>query len=73
VIVLNSLHHRAFDAGLFTLDSDYRIRVSPAFEPGHPFLRKTIVERAEEKLSLPPGVRIRGSFLEELNDSLVWI
>jgi predicted restriction endonuclease len=73
VIVLNSLHHRAFDAGLFTLDSDYRIRVSPAFDPGHPFLRETIIERQAEQLSLPSDARIRGSFLEELNDGLAWI
>lgn len=73
VIVLNALHHRAFDSGLFTLDRDYRIRVSPAFEPAHPFLRETIIDRESDQLSLPSDARIRMSFLDELNDGLAWI
>ncbi len=73
VLVLNSLHHRAFDAGLFTLDTDYRIRVSPTFDPGHPFLQETLVERAHEPLSLPSDVRPRPGFFEELNADLGWL
>jgi len=73
VLVLNALHHRAFDAGLFTLDRDYRIRVSPAFDPGHPFLRETLIERANEPLSLPPDVHLRPDFLEKLNTDLGWL
>ncbi|WP_425492226.1 HNH endonuclease [Halovivax limisalsi] len=73
VFVLNSLHHRAFDANLFTVDSDYQIRASPSFDPGHPFLRQTIIERQGEQLSLPPDVRVRSTFLEELNAGLYWL
>lgn len=73
VVVLNSLHHRAFDAGLFTIDSDYRIRVSPAFDPGHPFLRETIVERERESVELPRAGRLRPTFLEESNADLAWM
>jgi len=73
VLVLNSLHHRAFDAGLFTLDSDYRLRASPAFDPAHPFLRETIAERDGERVALPPDTRIRPSYLEELNGDLAWL
>lgn len=73
VFVLNSLHHRAFDANLFTVDGDYRIRVSPSFDPGHQFLRQTITERQGEELSLPSDIRIRPTFLEELNASLSWL
>lgn len=73
VLVLNSLHHRAFDAGLFTLDTEYRIRVSPAFDPGHPFLRETITAREGDQISLPPDTRVRPSFLEELNGDLAWL
>lgn len=73
VLVLNSLHHRAFDAGLFTLDHEHRIRASPAFDPGHPFLRETITERDGERVALPPDTRIRPSYLEELNSDLVWL
>jgi hypothetical protein len=73
VLVLNSLHHRAFDAALFTIDSDYRIQASPSFDPAHPFLRETILDREGEQLSFPPTVQIRSSFLEELNTGLSWL
>jgi len=73
VLVLNSLHHRAFDAGLFTLDTDYRIRVSPTFDPGHPFLRETIVEQQGDRLSLPPDVQLRPEFIKNLNAELGWL
>lgn len=73
VIVLNSLHHRAFDAALFTVDSEYRIRTSPSFEPAHPFLRETITEKEGEPIAFPPGVQVRPGFLEELNAGLSWL
>ncbi|WP_265112060.1 HNH endonuclease [Halosolutus halophilus] len=73
VLVLNSLHHRAFDAALFTIDSNHRIRTSPSFNPAHPFLRETILERTGEQLTLPPNVQVRPSFLEELNTGLSWL
>jgi predicted restriction endonuclease len=73
VLVLNSLHHRAFDAALFTIDSDYRIRTSPSFDPAHPFLRETILDRHGEQLALPPSAQIRPTFLEELNAGLSWL
>lgn len=73
VFVMNSLHHRAFDANLFTIDSDYRIRARPSFDPGHPFLRQTIIERQGEQLSFPPDARVRATFLEELNAGLPWL
>lgn len=73
VLILNTLHHRAFDANLFTVDTDHRIRASPSFEPGHPFLRETIVERQGERVSLPATATIRPTFLEELNAGLSWL
>ena len=73
VFVLNSLHHRAFDAHLFTIDSEYRIRASPSFDPAHPFLKQTIVDRQGERLTLPPDARVQSAFLEELNSSLSWL
>ncbi|WP_323677691.1 HNH endonuclease [Halorubellus sp. PRR65] len=73
VLVLNSLHHRAFDAALFTIDSEYRIRTSPSFEPAHPFLRETIVEQEGEQLSLPSNAQLQPGFLEELNGGLSWL
>ncbi|OSO94159.1 HNH endonuclease [Halorubrum ezzemoulense DSM 17463] len=73
VLVLNSLHHRAFDAALFTVDSEYRIRTSPSFEPAHPFLRETITEKEGEPITFPPSVQVRPDFLEELNAGLSWL
>jgi predicted restriction endonuclease len=73
VLVLNTLHHRAFDAGLFTLDTEYRIRVSPSFDPGHPFLKETITEQQGSQLSLPPDIRLRSEFIEDLNAELGWL
>lgn len=73
VVVLNPLHHRAFDAGLFTLDSNCRIRASPSFDPGHPFLRESIVERQGKQIALPPNARIRDEYLEKRNSSFDWM
>lgn len=73
VLVLNSLHHRAFDAALFTVDSEYQIRTSPSFEPAHPFLRETITEKEGEAIAFPSGVQVRRGFLEELNAGLSWL
>lgn len=71
--MLDTLHHRAFDAALFTIDSDYRIRTSPAFDPAHPFLEETIVERDGEQITLPADGRVRDAFLDELNAGLSWL
>ena len=73
VLVLNSLHHRAFDAALFTIDSNYQIQASPSFDPAHPFLRETILNRDGEQLAFPPGAQVQPSFLEELNTGLSWL
>ncbi|WP_276299965.1 HNH endonuclease [Halorussus lipolyticus] len=72
-LVLNALHHRAFDADLFTLDSERRIRASPEFDPGHPFLRETIRERTGEQVSLPEDARLGAEYLERRNAELGWL
>ncbi len=73
VLVMNSLHHRAFDADLFTLDSEMEIRVNPAFDPGHPFLRETILKREREEVSLPTAARTHPDYLQERNTALAWL
>ncbi len=73
VLVMNALHHRAFDADLFTLDTEMRIRVNPEFDPGHPFLRETIVRRERGEVSLPTEARIRPDYLRERNTALAWL
>jgi len=73
VFVLNSLHHRAFDAHLFTIDSDYRIRASPSFDPAHPFLRRTTIDCQGESIAFPTGLRPRPEFIEEMNSDIAWM
>lgn len=72
-LILNTLHHQAFDRHLFTIDRDYRLRVKPEFDPSHPFLRETIVERDGRELSIPEGVGPDPSFFEAINTDLAWL
>jgi hypothetical protein len=73
VLVMNALHHRAFDADLFTIDTESRLRTNPAFDPGHPILRETIVERAGQEVVLPPEAQIQTEYLMERNEALAWV
>jgi hypothetical protein len=73
VLVVNALHHRAFDADLFTIASDRRLQVNPQFDPGHPFLQETIVERAGNQVEFPQAVELDGSYLAERNAGLAWV
>lgn len=73
VLVMNVLHHRAFDAGLFTFDVDHRVRTSPSFDPGHPFLRESLIERQSKQIELPHNVRIGDKYLEKRNSDLGWL
>jgi integrase len=66
VLVLNALHHRTFDR-------DNCLRVTPGFDPSHPFLRETVVERAGEQVSMPVETRPRPGYFEELNARLAWL
>jgi len=72
-LVLNPLHHRAFDADLFTLDAERRIRANPSFDPGHPFLRETVVERQGEAVSMPEGADLGEEYLATRNAELGWL
>ena len=73
VLVMNALHHRAFDADLFTVDSERRLRVNPVFNPGHPFLQETIVERAGENVAFPSEAKVRIDYLTKRNTGLAWL
>ena len=44
-LLLTSLHHRAFDDGLLTIDSDFRVKVSPAvMDDGSPFAAAAMLQ-----------------------------
>lgn len=72
VFVVNWTHHAAFDAGLFTFDSHYRIRVAPDFNPWDPWLRETIAKREGNPVELPADVELSTTHLETRNQTLEW-
>lgn len=72
VMVLNKLHHAAFDSGMFTLSQNYRLRVSPDFETNSKFLRQTVIEKEGEKIEFPEGATIEQDYLKNHNEKLDW-
>jgi len=72
VLPLSKTHHAAFDRELFTLDENYQLRVNPAFETESKVLRRTIVNRAGEHVSLPDK-SLDPDYLEQRNAALAWV
>ncbi|MFC7166711.1 HNH endonuclease [Halospeciosus flavus] len=68
VLPLSRTHHAAFDAGLFTLDTDYRLQLDPDFETESDVLRRTLVERADERVE----VDVASDYLDRHNRRLDW-
>ncbi|GGM69626.1 putative restriction endonuclease [Halarchaeum rubridurum] len=68
VLPLSRTHHAAFDAGLFTLDADRRLRLDPDFETESDILRRTLHERAGERVD----VDVEPSYLTRHNGTLGW-
>lgn len=73
VLVMNALHHRAFDADLFTFDSEMQLHVNPEFDPGHPILRETITEQSGRRVDVPSEARVEEDYLMERNAALPWV
>lgn len=71
VLALSKTHHAAFDRGLFTIDSDYRLQVNPSFETQSDLLQNTILNRAGQRLPLPENV-LNQNYLETHNATLDW-
>lgn len=71
VLPLSRTQHAAFDAGLFTLDRNYRVRVDPEFETESDVLRRTLLERAGERVDVLAGV-LGGDHLAAHNEALDW-
>ncbi|MDL5362075.1 HNH endonuclease [Halalkalicoccus sp. NIPERK01] len=72
VMLLNWTHHVAFDSGIFTLDTDLRLRVNPAFKANDSWLRRTLLERDGKKLDLPEDVYLSEDRIRERNASIEW-
>jgi hypothetical protein len=73
VVLLNWMHHIAFDAGYFTIDTDRRIRVNPEFDPEHPYLQSSIVDRDGDQIQLPSAAELSTDRLQSRNDQFDWI
>ncbi|WP_229772894.1 hypothetical protein [Halarchaeum nitratireducens] len=71
-MVLNWLHHQAFDAGLFTFDGDHGLHVHPEFEPETEFFERTLTQRAGEPVQFPNSATVGEAFLDERNGTLDW-
>ena len=71
VVALDKTHHAAFDAGLYTLDADFRLHVAPEFETDSDLLRRTLLDRDGEHVDVGPDL-LDPSYLERRNRSLDW-
>ena len=72
VLPLSKTHHAAFDRELFTIDSEYRLQVSPSFETESELLQRTIVDRAGEQVAIPDG-GVERAYLREYNKGVAWL
>lgn len=72
VLALSKTHHAAFDRGLFTIDQDYRLRVSPNFQTESELLQRTIADREGERISIPDE-SLEPQYVSHHNSSLEWV
>ncbi|WP_435361335.1 HNH endonuclease [Haloarchaeobius sp. DFWS5] len=72
VMLLSKTHHAAFDADLFTLDTDLRVRVAPDFETDSDLLRRTLLDRDGERVPWPATAPDVTPFLDRHNQQLDW-
>ena len=72
VLPLSALHHAAFDRQLFTIGSDYHLRVNPGFETHSDLLRASILERDETRIDGLDG-RLDRAILRRYNTGLGWV
>ncbi|MFC4358123.1 HNH endonuclease [Halobium salinum] len=72
VLPLSRTHHAAFDAGLFTLDPEFRLRVAPEFDTESDLLRRTLLDREGDPVELPEDAPLSERCLRRHNDRLDW-
>lgn len=73
VLLLNWLHHRAFDAEIFTFDTDLVLHVNPAFSTNSEFLHRTLMDLGGSCVSLPAETSISAEFLRTRNEDFDWM
>lgn len=72
VLPLSKTHHAAFDAELFTLDTEYRLQVNPEFDTESDLLQRTLLDRDGETLASLSNDHLDPTYLETRNESLGW-
>jgi len=72
VLALSKTHHAAFDRELFTIDQDYRLCVNPSFETQSGVLKRTIIDRAGERISIPDD-SLKPQYVAQHNAALEWM
>jgi len=73
MVVLSKLHHAAFDAHLFTLDENLRVRNNPGFSTECDFLKMTLLEREGDRVELPGSASLSPDVLREHNRDVDWL
>lgn len=73
VMVLNKLHHEAFDRDLFTIDTDYRLRVDPALSTNSKLVNDSLVAADGEEVEFPESASLDRDLLAERNAELAWV
>lgn len=73
VLVLNELHHEAFDRDLFTIDTDYRLRVDPALSTNSKLVNDSLVVADGERVGFPESATLDRDLLAERNAELAWV
>jgi putative restriction endonuclease len=70
-LCLNALHDRAFDRGLFTLNSDFEVLISPLIENDRdPALQLHLLSYAGKKIRIPEHFQPDESFLKHHRDHI---
>ncbi|WP_276302305.1 HNH endonuclease [Halorussus lipolyticus] len=72
VFVVNKLYHEAFDRGLFTIDTDYRLRVKPTLSTESELLHGSLMVADGERVEFPEPASLDTDLLAERNAELAW-
>lgn len=73
ILVLNKLHHEAFDRDLFTIDTDYCVQVDPELSTDSELVNNSLVAADGKKVRFPESASLNRNFLAERNAELAWV
>lgn len=73
VLVLNKLHHAAFDNNLFTVTPDHTIHVNPTISTQNSMLDELLLQKDGTTLTIPQTASINPEYLTERNSQFSWV